>query len=71
MPVSFLSEAERLRLNSFPSELSNEDLIAYFTLSDEDLLQIPKTASAANRLGVALQLVLLRFLGFHLIEACA
>lgn len=30
--------------------------------------QIPKTASAANRLGVALQLVLLRFLGFHLIE---
>ena len=68
MPVSFLSEAERLRLNSFPSELSNEDLIAYFTLSDEDLLQIPKTASAANRLGVALQLVLLRFLGFHLID---
>lgn len=68
MPVSFLSEAERLRLNSFPADLSNDDLIAYFTLSDTDLLQIPKTASAANRLGVALQLVLLRFLGFHLVE---
>jgi TnpA family transposase len=68
MPVSFLSEAERLRLNSFPADLSNDDLIAYFTLGDTDLLQIPKTASAANRLGVALQLVLLRFLGFHLVE---
>lgn len=68
MPVSFLSEAERLRLNSFPADLSNDDLIAYFTLSEADLRQIPKTASATNRLGVALQLVLLRFLGFHLIE---
>ena len=68
MPVSFLSEAERLRFNSFPADLSNDDLIAYFTLSDTDLLQIPKTASAANRLGVAVHLVLLRFLGFHLID---
>lgn len=68
MPVSFLAEAERVRLNSFPVELSNEDLIAYFTLSDKDLRQIPKTAAAANRLGVALQIVLLRFLGFHLID---
>lgn len=68
MPVSFVSEAERLRLNSFPADLSNDDLIAYFTLSEADLLQIPKTASVSNRLGVALQLVLLRFLGFHLIE---
>lgn len=68
MPVSFLSEAERLRFNSLPADLSKDDLIAHFTLSDTDLRQIPKTASAANRLGVALQLVLLRFLGFHLSE---
>lgn len=68
MPVSFLSEAERVRFNSFPADLSNDDLIAFFTLSETDLLQIPKTASAANRLGVGLQIVLLRFLGFHLIE---
>lgn len=68
MPVSFLSEAERLRFNSLPPDLSKDDLIAHFTLSETDLLQIPKTASAANRLGVALQLVLLRFLGFHLNE---
>ncbi len=68
MPVSFLSEVERVRFNCFPADLSKDDLIAYFTFSDTDLLQIPTTASAANRLGFALQLVLLRFLGFHLTE---
>lgn len=68
MPVSFLSEAERERFNSFPADLSTNDLIAFFTLSDTDLLQIPKTASAANRLGFALRLLLLRFLGFQMQE---
>ena len=68
MPVNFLSEAERLRFNSFPSDLSGEDLIGFFTLSETDLRQIPANASAANRLGFALQLILLRFLGFHLPE---
>ena len=68
MPVSFLSEIERVRFNSFPADLSNDDLISYFTLSESDLLQIPKTASAPNRLGVAIQIALFRFLGFHIIE---
>lgn len=68
MPVNFLSAAERLRFNSFPSDLSSEDLIGFFTLSSTDLRQIPANASAANRLGFALQMVLLRFLGFHLPE---
>lgn len=66
MPVSFLSEAERKRFNSFPAGLPTEDLIAFFTLSENDLQQIPKTASAINRLGFALRLLLLRFLGFQL-----
>jgi len=68
MPVNFLSEAERLRFSSFPDDLSTKDLIGFFTLSPTDLRQIPANASAANRLGFALQLVLLRFLGFHLPE---
>jgi TnpA family transposase len=68
MPVSFLSEAERLRFNSFPADLSADDLIAHFTLTDSDVRQIPRNASSANRLGFALQLVLLRFLGFHLTD---
>ncbi len=66
MPVSFLSDAERERFNSFPADLSTDDLIAFFTLSEGDLQQIPKTTTAANRLGFALRLLLLRFLGFHL-----
>ena len=66
MPVSFLSEAERERFNSFPADLPTADLIAYFTLSEFNRRQIPKTASAANRLGFALRLLLLRFLGFQL-----
>lgn len=68
MPVSYLSEAERLRFNSFPKEISTVDLIAHFTLSDSDEQQIPRNASPANRFGFALQLVLLRFLGFHLTD---
>lgn len=66
MPVSFLNEAERIRFNSFPPDLSNEDLIAHFTLGENDLRQIPATTSAANRLGFALHFLVLRFLGFYL-----
>lgn len=66
MPVNFLNEAEHLRLNSFPANLSANDLIAHFTLDETDLMAIPVKTSATNRLGFALQLLLLRFLGFHL-----
>ena len=68
MPVSFLSEAERLRFNSFPKNLSTDDLIAHFTLSSHDLRQIPKSSTPPNQLGLALQLLLLRFLGFYLAD---
>ncbi len=68
MPVSFLSEAERRRFNSFPADLSSDDLIAFFTLSDNDLRQIPKTTAASNRLGFAVRILLLRFLGFHMTD---
>ena len=66
MPVSFLSDAERQRFNSFPSDMSPADLIAFFTLSENDLRQVPKTTTPPNRLGFALRIPLLRFLGFHL-----
>ncbi|NJM53067.1 MAG: DUF4158 domain-containing protein [Blastocatellia bacterium] len=63
-----MSEAERICFNSFPKELSTDDLIAHFTLNDSDERQIPHHASESNRLGFALQLLLLRFLGFHLTD---
>jgi TnpA family transposase len=64
VPSGFLSEAERERLDGFPAQIVPGDIETYFTLSRADRAQIPRTTSAANRLGFALQLGTLRFLGF-------
>ena len=64
MPIGFLSDAERERLDSFPTQITRGDIVTYFTLSRADRGRIPRTTSAANRLGFALQLGALRYLGF-------
>ena len=64
MPVNFLSEAERNRLSQFPSAIPESDLIQYFTLTWEDQVQIKRQRRSENRLGFALQLCTLRYLGF-------
>ena len=64
MPIGFLTDAERERLDSFPAQVVLGDLDTYFTLSRADCRQVPRTTSPANRLGFALQLGTLRFLGF-------
>ena len=64
MPGSFLTDTERERLRRFPSEVSPEDLGAYFTLSDRDRIQVRRQRGDSNRLGFALQLCTLRYLGF-------
>jgi len=64
VPIGFLTDAERERLDGFPARVVPGDLDAYFTLSRADRRQVPRTTSAANRLGFALQLGTLRFLGF-------
>ena len=64
MPASFLTEAERQHRSAFPNEIAQADLITYFTLSSADLAQIRKQRGSANRLGFALQLCALRYLGF-------
>lgn len=64
MAVVFLSEAERERLNAFPPDIPPEDMTRFFTLTDADRQQVPTKASSANRLGFALQLCTLRYLGF-------
>ena len=55
MPIGFLSDAERERLDSFPLQITPGDIATYFTLSRADRAQLPRTTSAANRLGFALQ----------------
>jgi Domain of unknown function (DUF4158) len=64
VPIGFLSDAERERLDSFPAQVVPGDIETYFTLSRADRRQVPRTGSPANRLGFALQLGTLRFLGF-------
>jgi len=64
MPVNFLSEADRNRLSQFPDAVPESDRIQYFTLTPEDQVQIKRQRRSENRLGFALQLCTLRYLGF-------
>ncbi len=64
MPGQFLSQAERERLQSFPEEITFQELITFFTLSDKDLTQVKKRSGDHNLLGFALQLGTLRSLSF-------
>jgi TnpA family transposase len=64
MPVNFLSESERLRLSQFPRDISKADLIQYFRLTQDDLNLIQRQRRNFNRLGFAVQLCALRYLGY-------
>src|SRR5215510_1517837 len=64
MPIGFLTAAERDRLNHFPTPISDEDLRAFFLLSAADQHVINHQREAHTRLGFALQLCALRYLGF-------
>jgi len=64
MPVQLFTEAERARRNRFPDVIASEDLVTFFTLSERDLHSIPRSRDPHNRLGYALQLCTLRFMGF-------
>jgi TnpA family transposase len=64
MPGQFLSKAERERLQSFPAEITPDELITFYTLSTDDLALVRKRSGDHNRLGFALQLGTLRYLSF-------
>lgn len=64
MPVQLFTEAERAQRNRFPETIAYEDLVTFFTLSERDLASIPRYSAPQNRLGYALQLCTLRFMGF-------
>ncbi len=64
MPSMFLTFKERERLTSFPDEIPQWDLITYFTLTEHDCTLIDTSQSDSNRLGAALQLCAVRYLGF-------
>jgi TnpA family transposase len=64
MPVQFLSELDHARLNCFPEEIPTEDCFTFFLLSKDDLKKINKQRRDSSRLGFALQLCALRYMGF-------
>ncbi len=64
MAGQFLTKAEREQLSTFPSSPSSEDIITFFTFSPPDLKLINKCSTNYNKLGFALQLGTLRYLGF-------
>lgn len=64
MPTDFLTDAERERLNTYPEEISSGDLGRFFTLTPHDLEIVVQQRGDHNRLGFALQLCTLHYLGF-------
>ena len=64
MPVQFLSQADHERLNRFPDACASEDLSAFFQLTDDELAATRLLRGKHNRLGFALTLCGLRYLGF-------
>lgn len=64
MPGQFLSQVERERLQSFPDEITPNEIIIFFTLSNKDLTLVKKRSGEHNLLGFALQLGTLRYLSF-------
>jgi TnpA family transposase len=64
MPRRFLSQIERERLSQFPNEVTEADCIVYFTLTPTDMELINSRRGGENRLGMALLLCSLRYLGY-------
>lgn len=64
MPVGFLTATERDRLNHFPTQIPDEDLRAFFLLTEADQRVINQQREAHTQLGFALQLCAVRYLGF-------
>lgn len=61
-----LSEEERLTLISIPSDISDREIGIHYTLSATDIEFIKQHRRDPNRLGVAVQLSVLRYPGWSL-----
>jgi len=62
--VGYPNETERRRLERFPDRIAIEDLRTCFALSDGDRSLVFEQRGPENRLGLAVSLCALRFLGF-------
>ncbi len=66
MPVSFLTKAQRDEYGQYVGVPTSQELSRYFHLDDADRLLIARKRSAHNRLGFAVQLCTLRYLGIFI-----
>ena len=64
MPQEFLTTPERLRYQTVPASLLEVDIRQHFHLTEADHIFLTSFRGAANRLGLALQLGVLRLMGF-------
>lgn len=71
MPVNFLSTTQRERYGDYPESLSTDELARYFYLDDDDREWIATKRRDSSRLGYALQLTTVRFLGAFLEDPTA
>ena len=60
----FLNEFQRQKLELYPEMLIKDDMFKFFTLSENDKVFLKNFRGESNKLGVAIQLSTIRFIGF-------